>query len=679
VSHQSVLNHRALEVLDLLPAGVYAVDATGLIQFCNRQAVELWGHAPDPRDPAYRYCGAHRLFAPDGTHIPHEECPLVDVLRDGRPQHVTHAIMERRDGGRIHVQASISPLHDPAGNVVGAINCFQRVDDRVAVEQELRRQLDVTRAITDHAADALFLCDARGFVTFANPAAVRTFGFSVEELRSAPLHDLIHARHPDGRPYPKSDCPLGRVYTHGETVRGHEDTFYRRDGRAVPVVCSNAPILLHGRVVAAVLVVHDTTDLRRAESDIRHRAASLKLLSDTATRLLMSDRPGELLPSILDAICKHLGCSHYLNYLVADGDGPTAGKHLRLNAYGGIDPATARAIGRLEFGQALCGTAAELGTRVVSEDVQHNGDPRAALVRSLGCTAYCCHPLIANGRTIGTFSFAASDRVRFGPEDLDLLRTASDQIAMALERSRLGEELVRRNAELTEANAAKDQFLAALSHELRTPLTPVLMAAGAMEADPRLPAEMRGDLAMIRHNVQLEARLIDDLLDLTKITRNKLDLHTEVVDAHDLIRQTIGTCCGPELRAKRLTLTLDLLAVRPTVRADPARLQQVLWNLLKNAIKFTPAGGAITVRTRNGSGTGDGLGSLVVEVEDTGIGIPPGVLPHIFDAFSQGDPAITRRFGGLGLGLAITKALVDLHGGRSRPGPTARMPARRSP
>jgi CheY-like chemotaxis protein len=160
--------------------------------------------------------------------------------------------------------------------------------------------------------------------------------------------------------------------------------------------------------------------------------------------------------------------------------------------------------------------------------------------------------------------------------------------------------------------------------------------------------------------VNLQARLIDDLLDVMRIVRGKMPLHWEVADGHRLIDQAIQICRS-EVFCGELRLELDLAATHRHVNADPARLQQVFWNLIKNAVKFTPEGGTITIRTRNEDG--QGVEHLVVEVSDTGIGIEPEVLPRIFDPFQQGETTITREFGGLGLGLAICKGIVDAHGG----------------
>lgn len=226
-------------------------------------------------------------------------------------------------------------------------------------------------------------------------------------------------------------------------------------------------------------------------------------------------------------------------------------------------------------------------------------------------------------------------------------------------RKRAEEELTKAKEQAEAANSAKDRLLAVLSHELRSPLTPVLALASAWEGDESVAADLREDLSIIRRSVALEVRLIDDLLDMTRIVRGKLRLAAEPVDTHALVRYSVRTCSMEAVARKRLKLETDLRAVRPVILADAARMQQVLWNLLDNAVKFTPDDGRITVRTWDE--TGD---TLAIEVADTGIGIDPQILPRVFDAFEQGDETVTDRFGGLGLGLAICNALVKSAGGQ---------------
>ncbi|MCP3721607.1 response regulator [Paraburkholderia sp. CNPSo 3272] len=234
--------------------------------------------------------------------------------------------------------------------------------------------------------------------------------------------------------------------------------------------------------------------------------------------------------------------------------------------------------------------------------------------------------------------------------DIDAQREATEE----RERLLASEQAARQTAE--EANRAKDRFLAMLSHELRTPLTPVLAGTRLLEQIPGLPDAARAGVLMIRRNIELEARLIDDLLDLTRVANGKLSLALETVDVHEVI-EAVLELFHSEIQIKQQDVHVDLRAQQHYVRGDRARLQQMLWNLVRNAAKFTPDGGHIYVRTR------DERMQVEIEVEDTGIGIAPEQIGKLFHAFEQGSHNLTRQFGGLGLGLAVTRALTEAHGG----------------
>ncbi len=218
-------------------------------------------------------------------------------------------------------------------------------------------------------------------------------------------------------------------------------------------------------------------------------------------------------------------------------------------------------------------------------------------------------------------------------------------------------QLQRAKNEAEEANRAKDRFLAMLSHELRTPLTPVLMTIAALRRESNLTDDLRHDLEVLQRNVELEALLIDDLLDLTRIAHGKLELHNDAVDIHGTIEHALNISAG-DLIGKKIQVIRYFDAREHHCWADPARLQQVFWNLVKNSAKFTPEGGRIEISTRNNEAH-----QIVVEIRDNGIGIEKKLMPRIFDAFEQGGGTVTSKYGGLGLGLAICKRVIDLHGG----------------
>jgi nitrogen-specific signal transduction histidine kinase/CheY-like chemotaxis protein len=244
---------------------------------------------------------------------------------------------------------------------------------------------------------------------------------------------------------------------------------------------------------------------------------------------------------------------------------------------------------------------------------------------------------------------------------------------MDVTATKLNEEELSRAKEAAEAaNNAKDNFLAILSHELRTPLTPVLAAVALLEEDKTTPPHVLREIEMIRRNTQVEARLIDDLLDVTGIAHGKLQLNRQVVNVRSLLEHAMQNYCAGTAAKKNLRVSMEITATETHVFADGSRMTQVLWNLLQNSCKFTPEGGTIEIQVYNElsdrSVTTDpprssAAPTLVVAIRDSGIGISSEKMPRIFNAFEQGERVRTRVFGGLGLGLAISRAIVELHGG----------------
>ncbi len=236
----------------------------------------------------------------------------------------------------------------------------------------------------------------------------------------------------------------------------------------------------------------------------------------------------------------------------------------------------------------------------------------------------------------------------------DALRDSNNKLELRVQdRVR---ELKKAHDDLLAASNAKDNFLATLSHELRTPLSPVLLVASENAENSKLPAKVRSDFEMILKNVELEAKLIDDLLDLTRIARGKISLEKQAVDAHDVLRDAVATV-QEEISKKKIALSLKLNAPQCTVHADAVRLQQVFWNVIRNAVKFTPARGSIVIETEQ---RGD---KWQFKITDTGVGMSQSEMSRLFTAFSQPEE---NKFGGLGLGLAISQKLIELHAGQIR-------------
>ena len=225
------------------------------------------------------------------------------------------------------------------------------------------------------------------------------------------------------------------------------------------------------------------------------------------------------------------------------------------------------------------------------------------------------------------------------------------------ERREIEQKLALQRVLAEAAVTSKELFFGMLSHELRTPLTPLVALLEDLAAEPGRSPEDLAALALMRRNLDLETHLIDDLLDLTRVTGGKLQLHRETTDVHLCLRQAIEIC-QPDIDAKELQLAIELDAPRHFVDGDASRLQQIFWNLIKNAVKFTPVGGRIAIETRSAEAS-----RLTVEFRDTGVGIDPRPLLHLFEPFFQVQHALKQRAGGLGLGLAICKAITEAHGG----------------
>src|SRR5438128_8214355 len=256
---------------------------------------------------------------------------------------------------------------------------------------------------------------------------------------------------------------------------------------------------------------------------------------------------------------------------------------------------------------------------------------------------------------VGDESFVRIQSVisRSEKDEKDFYLTLTD----LTERREIEQKLALQRVLAEAAVTSKELFFGMLSHELRTPLTPLVALLEDLAAEPGRSPEDLAALALMRRNLDLETHLIDDLLDLTRVTSGKLQLHRETTDVHLCLRQAIGIC-QPDTDAKDLQLAIELDAPRHFVDADASRLQQIFWNLIKNAVKFTSVGGRIAIETRS-----DEASRLTVEVRDTGIGIDSWPLLHLFEPFFQVQHALKQRVGGLGLGLAICKAITEAHGG----------------
>ena len=528
----------------------------------------------------------------------------------------------------------------------GAAGSVRRLDSGRSLLQALRESQARAERLFEANILGIFYADEKTRITSANDAFLSMLGHSREALERGELSWVELT--PPGWEEADEKAMVELMAT--GACAPYEKELRRADGSRMPVLAGSA---LLPESDASVGFVLDLSIRKRAEA----RAA---LLAEAGSALSESLDYEETLERLL-----YLTVPRLADYgLICELE---EGPRMRLVALRHIDPAGEELLRRLgeifaalpENPLSLLWRAVKSGESQLASSVNYetalktttNPEMLDGFLR-MRSRSFLTAPLAARGEILGVMLLATSEVSgrNLGPDDLELAEGIAARASLAIDNARL-------YGRAEAASKAKDHFLAALSHELRTPLTPVLLRVAALARSPDLPEPLRADLRMIQRNVELEAKLIDDLLDLTRVSRGKLSLHLETVDVHALLEHTIAICSeGVEVHT--LAIVLEPGAAERHVRADAARLQQVFWNLLKNAVKFTPAGGRIRVVTRS-----SGEGRIEVSVIDPGIGIAPEDLPRLFNAFEQGDPTITRTFGGLGLGLAICKALVDQHGG----------------
>ncbi|HYC55529.1 MAG TPA: ATP-binding protein [Candidatus Binatia bacterium] len=366
------------------------------------------------------------------------------------------------------------------------------------------------------------------------------------------------------------------------------------------------------------------------------------MLSEVASLLLTSADVHQMLQHMFQKVGPHLGLDAYLNYVGSDSRNT-----LTLASYAGISQEAALAAARVEKGSGICGKVARTGSPSIENDVTgHEGLEWAARE---GLRTYASYPLMSDGRLLGTVAFLSRTPGGLGDEDAAFLQTVTQYAAGACERLRLLEEL-------READARKNEFLATLAHELRNPLAPVRNAVQLLNLRGSPDPDCVTARGLIDRQIDHLIRLIDDLLDLSRITRNKVELRNEAVDVADLVRTAVEASL-PAIKSAGHQLTVSMPDEPLPLMADPVRNAQVLTNLLNNAAKYTEPGGDIRLTAER---DGD---HVTIAVADNGIGIAEDKLPHVFEVFYQVDTSLERSRNGLGIGLSLVDRLVRLQGG----------------
>ena len=410
-----------------------------------------------------------------------------------------------------------------------------------------------------------------------------------------------------------------------------------------------SPLLVEGQVCGVIVVIEDVT-LREIQSETlsrQHRRD--EILSWALVHLLKSEEPRKTSRQLFFKIAEVLDFETFFLYLRDEESGA-----IKLYTVGGVSNEL-----QDQFqGYELLTKVPDDQPSVIFNHIKNRPEPEFRLLKEAKVSSAVVIPLRIHQKHLGSLCFASWSRESIADDEASLLITIAQYLATAVDKENTNRELRLAREKADSANRAKDEFLASLSHELRTPLNPVLLIASDASGNPALSPEVKADFKTIRTNIELEARLIDDLLDITRITHGKLVLHSRQVD-FKIILEEICRTFQPEVNEKLITLQFTFNSKRRFVHGDDVRLQQIFWNVLRNAIKFTPEKGRIAIAVNQ-------VGNrLQIAVTDTGIGLTKEDVGQIFEAFSQGDhnKNVTRRFGGLGLGLAIARKLVEMHGG----------------
>lgn len=515
--------------------------------------------------------------------------------------------------------------------------------------------------------EPVIVFDASGRPIRINRAAYDLVGLTPRTLSADDYLVLLrrlHARTLEGVPLTPQDLPSRHVLA-GEGVAQSTFVLSTADGREIFVEATATPVVQRGgQVAAAVVVLRDITETRHAEAKLQRLVRTLRAHSHTDSAALRASDESSYLAEVCRIIVED--CQYPMVWVgLAEHD---EAHTVRPAAFAGFDEGYVAQLdvtwADTERGRGPTGTAIRTGRVCECPDMMSDPGfaPWREQARQRGYASSVALPLASGGEVLGALTIYFTQRRALSSDELALLRDLALDIADGVRVLRLrtaeaeAREALRRQAdELERADRVKDEFLATLSHELRTPLSTILVWAHLLlHADLDEEAHRRAEEAIFR-NAEAQRALINDILDVSRIVSGKLRLEAGEVVFREVVTDAVEVV-RPTADAKRLTLIVDA-DDETVVTGDAARLQQVVWNIVSNAVKFTAEGGTVAVML-------DRWGSQVrLRVTDTGVGIAPAFLPHIFERFTQQDSSASRQHGGLGLGLAIVRHLVELHGG----------------
>ena len=681
---------RLAAIVESSDDAIVSKDLDGIITSWNRGAEELFGYTADEAVGQ-----SITILIPPDRRV-EEDMVLGHVRRGERVQHFD-TVRRRKDGTLVPVSLTVSPIRDAAGLIIGASKIARNISYRRQIEeelQELHRRLmglatasasilgssdsgAVASAAIDVARDVLA---GDGYAVWrVNPTGswqiLRSFGIS-EEFASRAIPRTQENVVPFAEPFVCEDVEAMPMVTDMVdayrregvvsmlvfplTIRGHRSgtmVFYFRQRTAFHPVDIQVGTALSNLVAAALTAAdlyEEQRQAREAADHARQRAAYLA-------------QAGTVLSSSLDYEATLRSVANLSVPTIADWcavDILADGGSLHRIAVAHVDPK------KVEFARMLAerypadpkapggvhevirtGKAAYM-SRIPPAllEAAAQDDEQRRIIRELHFTSYMCVALTVQGKAIGAITFVSAESGRqYSDDDVRFARELAARASLAVENARAYERA-------NEASRLKDEFLATLSHELRTPLNAVLGYARMMRTQTVSEKKAQGVWDVVERNATALKQIIEDVLDVSRIVAGRLRLNVEPVDLPAILREAVATVM-PAADAKGVRVETVIETVATLVSGDADRLQQIVWNLISNAIKFTARGGKVQLRLSRVNS------HVEVTVSDTGRGISPDFLPFVFERFRQADASFSREHGGLGLGLAIAKQLTELHGG----------------
>ena len=587
------------EALRCLPVAAALLDTAATVSFANAPFGALVGRGAD---------AVLGLRIQDFTLA--DDGPALQAAVSQVRAHATAVTLEQRcvrpDGSWFWVQASLARMAFPAEPVQVVLLVEEVTSRRVADETQAR-----LAAIVASSDDAVVSKTLQGIITTWNTGAERIFGYSAAEAIGKPINLIVPPERADDVEHVLSVLRAGGRVDHYETQR------IRKDGRRIDVSLTVSPIRdSTGRVVGASKIARDITERKLAEAALERSEARFRVMADSAPVLVWMSEPGG-------------GCTWFNQPWLAF-TGHALGQEVGEGWRGGVHPDDLQNWTQ-RYAAAL---AARQPFSLEYRLRRHDGVYRWVLATGV--------PLYdARGGITGYIGSAF---------DITERRQAEQEREGFLARERAA------RSEAERASQMKDEFLATVSHELRTPLNAILGWAHLLRSGRLKATDQVEGVEVIERNARVQARLIEDLLDMSRILSGKVRLELRGVDPVEPVQAALETL-RLSAAAKGIDVQRMLDSGAGPVLADAARLEQITWNLLSNAIKFTPSGGRIQILLERVDS------HVELRVADSGPGIGPDFLPYVFDRFRQADASTTRQHGGLGLGLSIAKQLVELHGG----------------